>query len=230
MSDEESFIARWSRLKRGRNAETIPQPEPEKSDDALVSELTTASLPQASPFDAASLPDIDSISAGSDIRPFLEVGVPDDLTRAALRRVWLTDPAIRDFVGLSENSWDFNASSAIPGFGPIDAQNIANMVMRLLGAPEVIATEKEALPTVPHANEDPLRASTPGEGIPTDLPSRIPNARQMTLAGSSVGDADQLTPRDEAAMAGNSVSSERTESHVRKHGSALPQLPRSSTC
>ena len=77
-------------------AETIEQPKPENCDDVLVSKLPTASLTQASPFDAASLPAIDSIGAGSDIRAFLEVGVPADLTRAALRRVWLTDPAIRE--------------------------------------------------------------------------------------------------------------------------------------
>ena len=62
---------------------------------------------------------IESIGAGSDIRPFLAPGVPENLRCAALRRVWSTDPAIRDFIGLSENSWDFNASDGIPGFGPL---------------------------------------------------------------------------------------------------------------
>jgi hypothetical protein len=68
----------------------------------------TQSLP-----DAASLPPIGSIGAASDIRPFLEPGVPQDLARAALRRAWIVDPAIRDFVGLSENFSDFNASDAV---------------------------------------------------------------------------------------------------------------------
>ena len=30
------------------------------------------------------------------------------------------DPAIRNYVGLSENSWDFNAPGGVPGFGPLD--------------------------------------------------------------------------------------------------------------
>lgn len=67
-------------------------------------------------FDTAGLPPIEAIDAGAEIRPFLAVGVPADLTRAALRRAWSTDPAIRDFIGLSENSWDFNAPSGVPGF------------------------------------------------------------------------------------------------------------------
>jgi hypothetical protein len=65
-------------------------------------------------FDAASLPPIESIGAGSDIRPFLEPGVPQDLARAALHRAWAAGPAIRDFIGLSENSSDFNAPDAVP--------------------------------------------------------------------------------------------------------------------
>jgi hypothetical protein len=66
-------------------------------------------------FNAASLPPIESIGAESDIRPYLQPGVPQELTRAALRRAWVTDPAIRDFIGLSENCRDFDARDDMPG-------------------------------------------------------------------------------------------------------------------
>jgi hypothetical protein len=49
----------------------------------------------------------------------LRKGVPADLTRAALRRAWASDPAIRDFIGIAENQWDFNDPNGIPGFGPL---------------------------------------------------------------------------------------------------------------
>ena len=62
---------------------------------------------------------IDSIVAGSDIRAFLQSGVPAELTKAALRRAWTTDPAIRDFIGIAENQWDFTDPTSIPGFGPL---------------------------------------------------------------------------------------------------------------
>jgi hypothetical protein len=68
-------------------------------------------------LDVANLPPIESIGSGSDIRPFLAAGVPADLTRAALRRAWSSDPAFRDFVGLSENSGDFNEPDAVPVVG-----------------------------------------------------------------------------------------------------------------
>ena len=46
---------------------------------------------------------IASISPATDLAAFLKPGAPVELTRAALRRAWISDPAIRDFVGLSED-------------------------------------------------------------------------------------------------------------------------------
>ena len=85
------------------------------------------------PFDAADLPPIESIGTGSNIRPFLASGVPADLMRAALRRAWSTDLAIRDFIGLSENSWDFNAPGGVPGFGSLTTE----------GPPQLLARRRE---------------------------------------------------------------------------------------
>ena len=96
------------------------------------------SPPTESPFGAANLPPIKSIDAASDIRPFLAPGVPADLSRAALRRAWSTDPAIRDFIGLSENSWDFNAQNEVPGFGSLTPQRLA----RITGEAESSGTER----------------------------------------------------------------------------------------
>ena len=70
----------------------------------------------------ASQPPIESIGPGSDIRPFLQPGVPQELTRAALRRAWVTDPAIRNFIGLSENSRDdLNSPSGASRLGSLTA-------------------------------------------------------------------------------------------------------------
>src|SRR5206468_2882356 len=66
------------------------------------------------------LPPIESITADTDIRAFLAPGVPSELTLAALRRAWIADPKIRDFVGLADYDWDFNAAKAATGFGPLE--------------------------------------------------------------------------------------------------------------
>jgi hypothetical protein len=85
--------------------------------------------------DLASLPPIESIGAGSDVRAFLTPGVPADLARAALRRAWSAEPAIRDFIGLSENSWDFTAPDGVPGFGSVTEEEARLLLRQILGKP-----------------------------------------------------------------------------------------------
>ena len=144
---EEDFLGRWSRLKRKSDREkksgaepspargqpghdgTIPQggPTPEKDNNEHGG-------PSEPAFDPASLPPIESITAASDIRAFLQSGVPADLAKAALRRAWATDPAIRDFIGIAENQWDFTDPTAIPGFGPLEAtDDLGQLVSQAMG-------------------------------------------------------------------------------------------------
>lgn len=40
----------------------------------------------------------------------------------------LADPAIRDFVGLGENQWNFNAPDHVPGFAAMPADDAQNQV------------------------------------------------------------------------------------------------------
>ena len=107
-----------------------------------------------SPTGATNLPPIGSIGAGSDIRPFLPPGVPAHLTRAALRRAWSTDPAIRDFIGLSENSWDFNAQDGVPGFSSLTPQRLA----RMTGEEESSGTQRVARVPTLEASQVPSSA------------------------------------------------------------------------
>ena len=120
MTEPDNFIRRWARLKRisdsAHEIETVSakaevttkQPEAEEAPDQ--------------PFDPASLPSLEQIAADTDISAFVQSGVPAELTRAALRRAWASDPAIRDFIGIAENQWDFNDPDGIPGFGPLPAR------------------------------------------------------------------------------------------------------------
>ena len=80
------------------------------------------------------MPSIESITAVTDIRPFLAPGVPPELTRAALRRVWTTDPSIRDFVGLADYAWDFNTPGSMPGFGAVEmTDQLRSEILRMVG-------------------------------------------------------------------------------------------------
>jgi hypothetical protein len=136
MSGSEDFLARWLRLKS----------ESERA-------LPAADVSAAPAFDPTSLPTIESIVADSDIRQFLQAQVPEELTRAALRRAWTADPAIRDFVGIAENQWDFNDHAAMAGFGPLDATNylvsqaLGSLNPSSQGTSETSALEQAALPS-----------------------------------------------------------------------------------
>jgi len=145
MTEPEGFLARWSRRKR-EVAETAPAPVADR--DAAQAPAPTAinekpdvqSTPAATTetlVDVTKLPPIESITAATDIRAFLAPGVPVELTRAALRRAWAADPAIRDFIGLAENQWDFTAPGGAPGFGPApDAEQIRQLLARIIGSDE----------------------------------------------------------------------------------------------
>src|SRR5258706_12192745 len=113
----------------GPSSEPKPiEAEPDHSNPATFATPATGS-PASRAVDQAPLPPLQSITVGTDIRSFLASSVPVELTNAALRRAWVTDPAIRDFIGIAENQWDFNDPSAMPGFGPLTAGNdVAGLV------------------------------------------------------------------------------------------------------
>jgi hypothetical protein len=121
-----------------------------------------------SPLDAAKATSIASIGSGSDIRPFLASGVPADVTRAALRRAWSTDPAIRDFVGLSENSWDFSAPGGGPGFDPLTTDASSRLLARTMEATESFDPERPGAERLTHdqapvLTDKALQAADPGQ-------------------------------------------------------------------
>ncbi len=137
MSNRENVFLRWSRRKR-EAAESANEPKQSdgearaKSGDAPGAQNAAAGRTAA--FDLAMLPSIESITAETDIRSFLAPSVPPALMRAALRRVWTTDLKIRDFVGLADYDWDFNAPGSMAGFGSLESTDaLRRQVADLIG-------------------------------------------------------------------------------------------------
>ncbi len=153
-SEFENFLMRWSSRKLQSRAQPARQDAGNKPRDengavesgavesgAVAEPRKGGDAQNDQPFDAAQLPPLDSIGAETNIAAFLRKEVPLELTRAALRRAWTSDPAIKNFVGLVENGWDFNDPSAMSGFGPISAEEVARVAGKLIaalpeGAPE----------------------------------------------------------------------------------------------
>jgi hypothetical protein len=119
----EKFVSRWSRLKRvsdlRSNRREGAAPPAAAVPNVGGGDEAAARPDEARTLEPAALPSIESITAATDIRAFLQSAVPVELTRAALRRAWVSDPLIRDFIGIAENQWDFTNPTTIPGFGPL---------------------------------------------------------------------------------------------------------------
>jgi hypothetical protein len=222
MSDEDSrsgdFLARWSRRKQEARAGQAA-PGPEQLIEGKGPAPACAEEPSKPDTDLSNLPPIDSIDAATDIRAFLRKGIPQDLSHAALRRAWATDPAIREFVGLAENAWDFNDPNAMPGFGPLDysTEQIDALVRRVIGD-VVQATESLSDPGAETAgpsadgSAELAQASNSADGIVnSELPGESGPAEQHS---DSV--ASQST---DAAYSENEAIPVRR----RTHGSALPR-------
>jgi hypothetical protein len=177
-------------------------------------------------FDISKLPSIESITATTDIRAFLAPGVPPDLARAALRRAWVADPAIRDFVGIAENQWDFNDPNAIPGFGslgPLD--DVGRLVAQVFGGPlgqseDAAAAEKSSALAARGADSIAADVQEPAatEG---DLPSPESAQQSSTLAPAESGGECSIAMQQGDTREQSAASAEAPPR--RQHGGALPQ-------
>ena len=241
MSDPESFLSRWSRLKQEAN--TVARPEPEPAAVAVEPTRGEAVTSPAPPFDPASLPPIASITQASDIRQFLQAGVPAELVRAALRAAWVADPTIRDFIGIADNQWDFNDPTSMPGFGPLEAADGARAF-----AQRSVAGVSEAAEAVARMPELATRAAVDAANLPREGQvdkvwlsagmteqggSRVASAGLLPRTPESVIDpAGAAELRSDAEVDSNSKVESDSDAEAdlsssrpgpRVHGSALPK-------
>jgi hypothetical protein len=236
-----SFLERWSRNKIESEREASDAPaEPRTTDVSLpdkpgVPERPAADVAKApveaapkSEFDLASLPPLDSITAATDIRAFLGSGVPKELARAALRRAWSADPAIRDFKGLAENDWDFTDPTAMPGFGALPpGTDITKMVAKIFGEDEKPAdapANQPAGPSEAHKADEITPSVTQAEAAPSAISEDDPTTPKVPAGGQHVDESGLLHRSNNTASHNSSSDDEPDErKNRRQHGSALPQ-------
>ena len=253
MNDPEDFLARWSRRKRGAADESdqarrdeqeqrAPDvPSDERAADAAPPLPPAAKSEATEPaFDLSKLPPIESITAETDIRAFLAPGVPADVRLAALRRAWVADPKVRDFVGLNDYDFDFHTPGAIHGFGPLEmTDELRQEVIRIVSglqpepkpsapsAPAVTAPPSE--PAVPPgqpaaAVEEMSTASAPVET--TAVETADAGLDDPAPAQDELIDAEAITQRSKESVATQQKHSqpENLQTLARRgHGRALPK-------
>ncbi len=213
----QDFLARWSKRKLAEREQDLPDAapaaEPAKPGDSAApdhddSATTDPDAAPPPPPAEPTLPPIDTIGAQTDIRAFLAPGVPAEVARAALRRAWAADPAIRDFVGLAENQWDFTAADGASGFGPLElTPALRRMIAELVGdAPPQTAA------AVDHAGANTQIANGNDEAD---------RARERPDALPDVAVQDRAAPPEESQDNQGEAAAETPA--IRRHGSALPK-------
>ncbi len=223
MNDPDKFLQRWSRRKRDAGAEnTEPEesraksghqavlPDGQISQPAAKEKKEEAAQPPA--FDVTSLPSIESINAGTDLSVFMQTGVPPALRHAALRRAWTADPAIRDFMGPTENYWDAAGPDGIPGFGALDpGLDVKRMVAELFGetAPDKPEPEQPASAAAPAQSGEVLEtakddskmtAVAPQQSAPEQIDNGAAQKEGVRKKVAQEGPMQKMTCRHGGAM------------------------------
>jgi hypothetical protein len=199
----ESFLGRWSRNKRAAD-KSLPEAPPE-GEAPPVTSPDPAPEPEAQPItpeELEALPRIEDLVQGSDIRGFLRMGVPRQLRNAALRRMWMLTPAIRDYSDPAvDYAWDWNTPGGVPGdgVGP-SAEKAAAMLKELF---------------------------TPRQDKPAETAPEQPSQTSPEDAKPPAQEAPQEAPKPEDAPAPSAKTAPAADpepelNQKRRHGSALP--------
>lgn len=215
MSGDDAFLERWSRRKVEERktalspGDTEPLPDASGADDGgpeAIGAPPPADPAAISEEELAALPPVETLTAESDLRAFLRPGVPLALKNAAMRRMWLLTPTIRDHKDCAvDYAWDWNTPGGVPGNGGrLTAESVARMLNDLKG---------------PSPEPDARRDSTKDDR--SDPPQTESAAPPSEAPGESAEKSAQLAQTD----AKDERLSHRTDSPnagARRHGGAMP--------
>jgi hypothetical protein len=191
MSDEPSFLSRWSRLKRRVTLErdtppkaaavaappAAPEAGPPPLEKAYQAPPVAATDPASAgkapddeePVDVSKLPPIDSLGKDSDYSIFMRKGVPEDLRMKALRRMWLTDPVLAGPEVLDMYAFDY---TGVDGHKPL------------------VRPAMEAVAAVAKAVNEATAKSAPGHSQAAD--------QDASPSGATQQPASEDEPREES--------------------------------
>jgi hypothetical protein len=199
MSRSESFLGRWSRLKGEARRESTETPQAsETAPDAAASAGRSEARPdepgiaathdarpkegsdrdRTEPIDPDSLPPVESLTYDSDYTVFLREGVPPEIRKQALQRLWRSDPVLANLDGLLEYGEDYS------GIGKTRS---------------IVRTAYQVGRGMLHDHaSDEERPQPPGETGGPPMPAEhqeVASAERSTSADSRTSDADDDEPK-----------------------------------
>lgn len=158
--ESKNFLSRWSERKRqAGEAAREESREAEAGEERAAKSGEEAEL-EVEAVDPATLPDIDSLAAGSDFTVFMRAGVPEALKQRALRRLWQVDPAFNVICPLDDYNLDYtDAATVVP--------NLKTLYQ--VGRGMVLPSEK--LEKAEGGGDAAALPSGAGESAPASIPS-----------------------------------------------------------
>jgi hypothetical protein len=151
--------------------------------EPTIGELAETAEPAANDAVAADptadLTPIDQLDGSSDYTGFMRDGVPAELKKAALRRLWRSNPIFAHLDGLDDYDEDFTAITAV-------AEGLDKMRQagRRLADGDRKDTPEEEVAAAPETDAPPPEPAEPGPEAATDEP----------VAEAETGDEDVAPP------------------------------------
>ncbi len=103
----------WSRRKARVEAEAEAEALAARAAEEAAREAAQAGKTDEEICADLGLPDPDTLGPGDDFRAFMARAVPERLRRRALRRLWLSNPALANLDGMIDYGEDFTDSACV---------------------------------------------------------------------------------------------------------------------
>lgn len=190
------FLERWSRRK-GEDGQS--EPVPDKASSALPApDAAPEAPPPITDEELAALPRIEDLTPESSLAPFLRVGVPSGIRNAAMRKMWLLTPAIRDHKDCAvDYHWDWNTPGGVPGSGgPLEPGAVQKM-LKGLAEPRPHPAQKSEAAQKPDTEAD-MRPQD-SAGATGQVPGSAPAEKNEAPTVASQPATDPAEPQERAA-------------------------------
>lgn len=103
----------WSRRKARVVEEEQADARAQEAHEIALRDAELAERSDEDILEELGLPDPDSLQPGDDFKAFLAKAVPDRLRRRALRRLWMSNPALANLDGLLDYGEDFTDKATV---------------------------------------------------------------------------------------------------------------------
>ena len=103
----------WSRRKARVVEEEQADARAQEAHEIALRDAELAGKSDEDILEELGLPDPDSLQPGDDFKAFLAKAVPDRLRRRALRRLWMSNPALANLDGLLDYGEDFTDKATV---------------------------------------------------------------------------------------------------------------------